>query len=281
MEQSAPRQRGRWWLLVPAAVLVLVGGLTYTALRPAAEPVAEQGDVSLRSARIVGGTTAASESHPWAVYLVGRAGNQYCGGTLVTPVKVLTAAHCVNNRTPAEIRVVAGRTDTQNRAQGSVLAVNAVWWHPRFKDVFNGDDVGVLTLAEPVRYATIPLVQPGEPGYAVGTKATVVGWGATREAGPTSRYLMEATVPVLPDGSCARPYRTYDPAKMFCAGYEEGGIDACQGDSGGPLVAGGRLIGITSWGEGCAQKGKPGVYTKVVNYLAEIRAQLGGTRSGR
>ncbi|MCK2242542.1 MULTISPECIES: trypsin-like serine protease [unclassified Crossiella] len=273
--------RNRWWLLAPAAALVLLGGLVYSALSPAAEPSAQAGDVRPLSARIVGGTTTASENHPWAVYLVGRAGNQYCGGTLVTPTKVLTAAHCVVNRAPADVRVVAGRTDTQSRTTGEVLAVNRIWTHEKFESVFNGDDVGVLTLAAPVSYPTLPLAEFGDPRYRPGTKATVVGWGATREAGPTSRYLVQAQVPVLPDAKCQTPYRTYTPAKMFCAGYEEGGIDACQGDSGGPLVAEGRLIGITSWGEGCAQKGKPGVYTKIGNYLDKINAQLGQRRATR
>ncbi|WHT17967.1 serine protease [Crossiella sp. CA-258035] len=273
--------RNRWWLLAPAAALVLLGGLVYSVLSPAPAPEAQRDDVQLRSARIVGGTTTNTSAHPWAVYLTGRAGNQYCGGTLIAPTKVLTAAHCVANRPPADIKVVAGRTDTQSRTTGRVLPVNRIWTHPEFESVFNGDDLGVLTLGEAFEVPALPLAEHNDPRYRPGTKATVVGWGATREAGPTSRYLMQATVPVLPDTSCSRPYRTYDPAEMFCAGYDKGGIDACQGDSGGPLVAEGRLIGITSWGEGCAQQNKPGVYTKIGNYLELINAQLGQRRALR
>jgi secreted trypsin-like serine protease len=82
-------------------------------------------------------------------------------------------------------------------------------------------------------------------------------------------------VPVVGGAGCRTGYPEYSPSSMLCAGYPEGGIDACKGDSGGPLVVDGGLIGIVSYGEGCAKPGKPGVYTRVSTYADEIATQAG------
>jgi len=86
-------------------------------------------------------------------------------------------------------------------------------------------------------------------------------------------------VPGRADADCVNAYDTYTKNQMVCAGYREGGTDACQGDSGGPLVAGGRLIGIISWGEGCARPGKYGVYTEVRHYAEWIETAGTGQQS--
>jgi secreted trypsin-like serine protease len=75
---------------------------------------------------------------------------------------------------------------------------------------------------------------------------------------------------LVTDQSCTETYANYDAKGMVCAGYPQGGTDACQGDSGGPLVVGDTLIGIVSWGDGCAKAGRPGVYTRVSTYAADI-----------
>src|SRR5207249_7825654 len=99
-------------------------------------------------------------------------------------------------------------------------------------------------------------------------------WGRTRENGPTSRYLRAASVPIVADAACAGAYQPFSPTAMVCAGYPDGGVDACQGDSGGPMVVGTVLVGIASWGDGCARPGKYGVYTRVASYAALIARQL-------
>jgi secreted trypsin-like serine protease len=101
----------------------------------------------------------------------------------------------------------------------------------------------------------------------------VLGWGRTADGGARSQSLRSAQVPVVSDSSCSTSYSNYDAKSMVCAGYPDGGVDACQGDSGGPLVVGDTLIGIVSWGEGCAEAGKPGVYARVSSYADDIRAQ--------
>lgn len=222
---------------------------------------------------IVGGSETSTEEHPWMVALTGAAGSAYCGGALVGPARVATAAHCVAGRDPAELRVLAGRTDMRTD-EGVESRVERVWVHPGFNsDPMGGDDIAVLTLDREPGYRTIAV--EGDPGaYRPGTRAIVLGWGYTDENGPSSPVLQQAEVPLRSDSDCSGIYPQYDPEEMVCAGYSDGGRDACYGDSGGPLVAGGRLIGVTSWGTGCARPDLPGVYTRISSYADELRARL-------
>ncbi len=100
--------------------------------------------------------------------------------------------------------------------------------------------------------------------YAAGTVGTVLGWGRTSENGALSKGLRRADLPVTSDNSCALAYpMAFNARSMFCAGYAKGEVDSCQGDSGGPFVVAGKLVGIVSYGEGCARPGRPGIYTRV------------------
>lgn len=226
---------------------------------------------------IVGGETASIANYPYAVYLVDNAGRQFCGGVLVSSSDVATAAHCAAGARPSDLRVVVGRQDMRTR-DGVVARISAIWIAPGFTDPTKGDDFAVLRLDRSVRYRPADLPEQGdESPYAEGTEATVLGWGRTSEGGSRSEVLRRATVPIISDARCSASYRLFDPAGMVCAGYPRGGIDACQGDSGGPLVVGDMLVGLVSWGEGCAQPGKPGVYTRISAYADAIRAH---SRSG-
>ncbi|MQA10362.1 MAG: trypsin-like serine protease [Pseudonocardiaceae bacterium] len=225
--------------------------------------------------RIVGGKQSSINEHPYAVYLTTADGMQFCGGTLVEPDKVVTAAHCAAAQPAEDLRVVAGREDKQ-ATDGHDVGVEDIWLHPEFEKPSEGADVAVLTLSEALPYRTLATATEQDSRlYAEGTQATILGWGRMSEGGDQSRYLRSATVPLVSDEECGRAFGNYDPRAMVCAGYPEGGTDACQGDSGGPLITGGRLIGIVSWGEGCALPGKPGVYTRVSNYARDINAEIG------
>jgi trypsin len=221
---------------------------------------------------IVGGTPASTAQYGFAVFLTDPNGFQFCGGTLITHFKVVTAAHCVVNDTAKDVRVVAGRDDKKSNA-GVSVKVARVWFNPDFKDVESGSDVAVLTLANRVDYPTAT-VATDETLYRPGIPATILGWGRTAENGPTSRYLQAATVPIVADAACAPSYQHFSASSMVCAGYPQGGIDACQGDSGGPMVVGSVLVGIASWGDGCARPNKYGVYTRVASYAPMILKQL-------
>jgi secreted trypsin-like serine protease len=99
---------------------------------------------------------------------------------------------------------------------------------------------------------------------------TIVGWGVTEEGGSQPDHLQEAQVPITTDSYCAGAYSDFDPKTMVCAGFPEGGVDTCQGDSGGPMfgrtsTGALRVVGTTSFGEGCARPGKPGVYGRVAD----------------
>ncbi|MBM7772889.1 secreted trypsin-like serine protease [Actinokineospora baliensis] len=222
--------------------------------------------------QIVGGQRAAIADHPYVVYLATTDGFQFCGGTLVTRDKVVTAAHCAKAYPRDRVRVVAGREDKAS-TEGSTVEVKDIWVHPDYRDVTLGDDVAVLTLAQRVGYRPLPLATD-QALYAAETPATILGWGRVAETGPASRYLLGAEVRMVSDTECAADYDSFYEVPMVCAGLPQGGIDTCQGDSGGPLVVDGRLVGIASWGQGCAEAGSPGVYTRISTYVDLITDHL-------
>ncbi|RLK55569.1 S1 family peptidase [Actinokineospora cianjurensis] len=222
--------------------------------------------------QIVGGQRVPIADHPYVVYLATSNGFQFCGGTLVDRDKVVTAAHCAKAYPRDRVLVVAGRED-KSSTDGVTVGVKDIWVHPDYRDVTLGDDVAVLTLAERVPYRPLP-VATDRAVYTPEAPAGILGWGRVAETGAASRYLLGAQVRLVSDTECAVDYDNFLDDSMVCAGLPEGGIDTCQGDSGGPLIVDGRLVGISSWGQGCAEPGKPGVYTRVAAYADLIGDHL-------
>jgi trypsin len=247
--------------------------------------------------RVVGGGDATIAQYPWQAALVYDAakvpGNpfqrQLCGGSLMTPSIVMTAAHCVYDTDPDDgsaldpddVDVILGQSQLSTAPAASQLAVQSVTYQADFDPNFGpGDweipdhDIAYLVLADPYpTAATIDIAGPDESAlWDPESFEEVTGWGATAEFGSGSggsNTLKMASVPIIADAACTTDYGVYfNSEAMVCAGYPEGGIDTCFGDSGGPMQApleggGYRLVGITSWGDGCARPDSPGVYTRI------------------
>ena len=231
--------------------------------------------------RIVGGTVAAAGAYPFFAS-VKRASDNFamCGGTLVSSVWVLTSAHCVDGGvTAASLKLVIGANQLSNEAPGDVRSVTAIHIHPSWNPTTFDNDVALLRLNAASTKAWARFAEPVDPVNA-GNSVRAIGHGHTSQGGVGSNDLRQVDLPIQSDATmsgAAQYGSSFHGAVMIGAGPLAGGQDTCQGDDGGPLfVTGGqaRLVGTTSWGSGCAQPNKPGIYAEA--YQGALRTFVNG-----
>ena len=217
--------------------------------------------------RIVGGQNASIADWPYLVAIREQGSvESFCGGSLIANDVVLTAAHCVDGQDTSGWEVVAGRTDLTDDSTGETIAVTGSRVHPWYDSDTVANDAALLFLQSgQTQGATVQLDPSGEqPFWSPGDSVFSAGWGTTSSGGSQSPdQLKEVGMQIQPDSACASALGPdYDPGSALCAGLPDYTTDdTCQGDSGGPLVTpDDTLIGVVSWGNGCAA-GAPGAYT--------------------
>ncbi|MET8077018.1 trypsin-like serine protease [Streptomyces sp. NPDC005303] len=257
------------------------------------------------SPMIIGGTTTTISSAPWMAQLwyVDDQGTTdesddtgfFCGGAVVAPTKILTAAHCVKGADWAKGGlVVTGATQLLSEDGdlhgGTGTAVLRQWYHPSYNADTIDNDIAVLTLATPVKATPIRMTTATDtasydPATTGAKTAKVYGWGRTSSTSDDiSPTLKTATLPIKSDTTCAAAYGSwFIKGHMTCAGPPASGRDSgttaiCSGDSGGPLVANGRIVGVVSWNvTDCVAKGAYSVFTKVSKYVGAAYPRVDDT----
>ncbi|MEV0207210.1 trypsin-like serine protease [Streptomyces sp. NPDC050788] len=246
---------------------------------------------------IIGGSETTISSAPWMVQLAyyddATGDGYFCGGTLVAPNKVLTAAHCVAGLDWTKNgAVLAGASDLYDSATGTVAGVWRQWNHPKYNAAAIQNDVAVLTLDRPLDIPTLRLAASNDDAlYTAGRDSVVYGWGliSGADGADLSVKLKTAQLPLVADATCDSAMQSvlgeddFAEGSMLCAGTPATGGDAgtttpCNGDSGGPLVSGGKIIGIVSWGvQGCTAQGAYPVFTKVKSYTWAAQPRIDDT----
>jgi secreted trypsin-like serine protease len=243
-----------------------------------------QEEIKLGGRRIVGGEPIKDiNEYPWqvAIEITRDDGVDLCGGSIVAEKWVLSAAHCF--QPPVSSNAVKVKAGVLNYIDEGVWSeVDKVVIHEGFNPDTFENDLALIKLKTVPQGDVIALMDTSST-LQIGQPLEVTGWGTTTENGEISKQLLKANVPYVDNATCNEPnsYNGHVLHEMMCAGKKEGGADACQGDSGGPLVwktaDGFVLVGVVSFGDGCARKLKYGVYTKVGPYRAWIERVIGSS----
>uniref|UniRef100_A0A1I8NRR4 Peptidase S1 domain-containing protein n=2 Tax=Stomoxys calcitrans TaxID=35570 RepID=A0A1I8NRR4_STOCA len=222
-----------------------------------------QGMVPQLDGRIVGGSFTTISSFPWQISLQ-RSGSHSCGGSIYSANIIVTAAHCLQSVSTSILKVRAGSSYWSSG--GVLIPVAAFLNHEGYNPQTMINDIAVIRLDNSLTMSsTIKTIALATTAPANGASATVSGWGTTQYGSaslPTQLKYIELNI--VSRTQCASSNYGYGAeikTTMICAAAKD--KDACQGDSGGPLVSGGLLVGVVSWGYGCAYADYPGVYADV------------------
>nr|AAH56804.1 F10 protein [Danio rerio] len=229
--------------------------------------------------RIVNGVECPPGDCPWQALLINENNMGFCGGTILTEHFILSAAHCMNES--LSIRVVVGEYDTLvPEGREATHDVDEILIHKNYQPDTYHNDIALIKLSKPIKFtkyiipACLPEMKFAERVLMQQDDGLVSGFGRVREGGLSSTILQKLTVPYVNRAKCIESSNFKISGRMFCAGYDQEEKDACQGDSGGPHVTRFKntwfITGVVSWGEGCARKGKYGVYTQVSKYIMWI-----------
>ncbi|XP_026522771.1 plasma kallikrein-like [Notechis scutatus] len=261
----------------------IVSGYSLRLCQTSKSPVCVQ--KPKKQSRVVGGSNSSLGEWPWQVSLhtVLPVQIHQCGGSIISDQWILTAAHCFEIFQLAELWHVYSSILKQSEITNETTSfkIQKMIVHPRYEFSEAGYDIALLKLDRPLNFSALqqPVCLPSQEEINMEyTECWVTGWGYTKERGSIEDTLQKVKIPIIPNAECQSQYphhRITD--KMLCAGYSGGGKDACQGDSGGPLSCKFEnrwyVVGITSWGEGCARPGQPGVYTNVAKFVGWILEQ--------
>lgn len=238
--------------------------------------------------RIVGGQNAELGEWPWQVSLHFRTNGHVCGASIISETWLLSAAHCFvtsdpQNHIASNWQTYSGMQDQYRQDGVQRRGLKRIVSHPDYNQMTFDYDIALLELSEPLEFTNTiqPICLPASSHiFPAGMSCWVTGWGALREGGQKAQVLQKAMVKIINDTVCNVVTEGQVTSRMLCSGFLAGGVDACQGDSGGPMVCfeeSGKWFqaGIVSWGEGCARRNKPGVYSRVTKLREWIRKETG------
>jgi secreted trypsin-like serine protease len=317
------------FLTMFAVMVTMTGPVRGQETAPLPPPASEQED---DGSRIVGGIDAPGGSAPWQVEIFSTATfsateiasdfklrdtnpdkkfywlkepweiAHRCGGVLIAPDWVLTAAHCITS-TPGDFlamrRVLVGTQNIGEQGNGTVFRIDRAAIHARYTKTIKTNDIALLHIVpegtpDPAALANARPIRvlgskPGDRPLGDLQDVIVTGWGLTKVANDapgqraadgsvnrSSPRLKQVGLKILPLARCAAvdAYRGKLDRTTICAGSLEGQKDSCSGDSGGPMTrAQGNemvLVGLVSWGVGCALPGTPAIYTRVSEFKTWI-----------
>ncbi|XP_038595705.1 coagulation factor X-like [Micropterus salmoides] len=230
--------------------------------------------------RIVGGEDCPPGECPWQALLLNEDDQGFCGGTILNEYIILTAAHCMNQSRYIYIKL--GEFDVLvDHGNEATHNVETIMTHNKYRPDTYHNDIALIKLATPIKFtryilpACLPEQDFAEKVLMKQQDGMVSGFGRLGEGRQPSTILQRLTMPYVDRLTCMESTQLRISTRMFCAGYDTIAKDACQGDSGGPHVTRYQstyfVTGIVSWGEGCARKGKYGVYTQVSKYISWIQ----------